>query len=508
MQGGLNMKRFYKIASGVENQPSRLLASVGLAFVVMTFINGFVGSMGGFPAFLSFVFCFFLLRTIVSEGNRMTHHLAMTSRQEIGYLLWDYSAGYLVLWGILRLAFLFSRVSGWGNISGSSALEFVRQMWETSLFEKWAYLFAGIVMFAFVLSLFPLVVIRERVRWVRYALMDAAVFALVCLGIGTFCRMRLEPDTGGRATCLIDHLLLCGGLKEYQEAFCIAGIVIFTLAVGCFVFWYSSRQYGPVPGQANPKFQKEKQKGKKKVFKRLPAVIGSAAAVCVVLLIVFFMPKDTTGDYVKVAEYLTKDTSMAPMEYGGSIYIPVHEDPKLDETWTAQGYLADRKERCDSRFYQIAVANLLYSDPTGNTDLVQTAGNNPVVYAPAQKVETAAAWKNDHIFLLWDEEWESESAYSHEPTGYAACTEDFVRGLRMQFPDVTYHVADFSDYDAYFTIRGYADMDQALEKGPQSGDWVGCILVKDNRFYFGNLDNQITGICLQQLRDVLGGNAR
>ena len=502
------MKRFYKIASGVEHQPSRLLASVALAFIVMTFINGFVGSMGGFPAFLAFVCCFFLLRTIAGEKTRITHHLAMTSKQEIGYLLWDYSAGYLLLWGILRLAFLFSRVSGWGNINGSSALQFVQQMWELSLFEKWAYLFAGIVMFTFVLSLFPLVVIREKTRFIRYALIDAAVFALACLGIGTFCNVRLEQDTTSRATCLVDHLLLCGELKAYQEALCITGMVLFTLAVGVFVFWYAAKQYGPVPGHVNLDFQKENKKTKKVAFQRLVAIGCSVAAVCVVILIVLFMPKDTTGDYVKVAQYLTKDTSMAPMEYGGTIYLPVNENPKLDETGTPQGYLADKKERCDSRFYQLAVANLLYTDPTGKTDLVQTAGVDAVVYAPAQEVETAAAWKADEVFLLWDEEWESESAYSHEPTGYSACTKDFVQGLYMQFSDATYHVSDFSDYDAYFTIYGYLDMDQALEKGPQTGDWVGCILVKDNKFYFCNYENQITGICLQQLRDVLGGNSK
>ena len=139
-------------------------------------------------------------------------------------------------------------------------------------------------------------------------------------------------------------------------------------------------------------------------FQRLVAIGCSVAAVCVVILIVLFMPKDTTGDYVKVAQYLTKDTSMAPMEYGGTIYLPVNENPKLDEIGTPQGYLADKKERCDSRFYQLAVANLLYTDPTGKTDLVQTAGVDAVVYAPAQEVETAAAWKADEVFLLWDEE--------------------------------------------------------------------------------------------------------
>ena len=51
-------------------------------------------------------------------------------------------------------------------------------------------------------------------------------------------------------------------------------------------------------------------------------------------------------------------------------------------------------------------------------------------------------------------------------------------------------------------------MEQALEEDPVDRDWVGCILVKDNKFYFGSYENQITGICLQQLRKVLGGNAK
>ena len=51
-------------------------------------------------------------------------------------------------------------------------------------------------------------------------------------------------------------------------------------------------------------------------------------------------------------------------------------------------------------------------------------------------------------------------------------------------------------------------MEQALEEDPVDGNWVGCILVKDNKFYFGSYENQITGICLQQLRKVLGGNAK
>lgn len=110
-------------------------------------------------------------------------------------------------------------------------------------FGKWAYFFAGMIMFAFVLSLFPLAVIREKVRWIRYALVDGAVFALVCLGINGVCRLKFEQKSSGRATCLIDHLLLCGRMRTWQEITCLLAMVVFILVIGAFVFSYASRQY-------------------------------------------------------------------------------------------------------------------------------------------------------------------------------------------------------------------------------------------------------------------------
>ena len=49
-------------------------------------------------------------------------------------------------------------------------------------------------------------------------------------------------------------------------------------------------------------------------------------------------------------------------------------------------------------------------------------------------------------------------------------------------------------------------MKDVLSVDKPRGDWVGCILVKDNMFYYGNYDNRITGINLQRLLKVLGGN--
>jgi len=101
------MKRFYKISCNADSKPVRLIVSVVLAFVVMLFINGFIGSMGGFPAFIAFVLAFYSLRTVTSAGNRIMHQLAMTSKRETGYLLRDYILKYLILWTVFRIAQFF-----------------------------------------------------------------------------------------------------------------------------------------------------------------------------------------------------------------------------------------------------------------------------------------------------------------------------------------------------------------------------------------------------------------
>ena len=497
------MKKFYKISANAESNPVRLVATVGLAVVVMLFINGFIGSMGGFPAFIAFTLVFFPLRTVVEAGNRITHQLSMSSKKETAYLMGSYCFAYLVLWGILRIAFLVSRVTGWGNLNGNSALDYVKELLSVSMLEKWAYLFAGILMFAFVVSLFPLVVIREHGKWLLYALLDGAGFALICIGINA-----------GDVTCVIDHLLLYGERNTGQEALFLAGIIVFTVVVAVLVFHFAAWEYGPKPGRMDEEAIRkaehlpgEKMKPKQKARTAFFAAAG-VAAILIVFVIVAFMPADTMGGYSKVAEFLTKDTLLGPMEYGGKIYAPVNREAELSDTDMPRGYLAGKNEDCSSRFYRKAVANLLYVDREGKEDYIQMKGADEGVYRPIEEIDGEQEWKEDTVFLIWDEDWNSESAYSHEPTGYTACSADLIEGLTMQFPTVNYRLADFDDYDAYFTIRSYSDTDEKIEKDTVHGNWVGCILVKDNRFYYGSYENQITGICLKQLLEVLGGNTK
>ena len=64
---------------------------------------------------------------------------------------------------------------------------------------------------------------------------------------------------------------------------------------------------------------------------------------------------------------------------------------------------------------------------------------------------------------MWDEEWQSESRYSKDVTGYTECDEDFIKSLEDTFGAVKINPADFKGYDAYFTIEGYKSMKDAIE---------------------------------------------
>ncbi len=484
-----------------------LAGSVLLAFLVMLFINEFIGSMGGIPAFLSFLAAFYIQRRAVLSGGRTSRRLAQDSKKEIRMMLVRYAVIDLFLWTVMKLVVIFSRISGWGNIGGMTAGEYFSHMYGSSMPERWAYLFAVILMFAFVLSLFPLVIIRKRKLWIGYLLADAAFFVAVCVGIAGICRLFIQKELAGRAVCVLDALLLCRPSQNLQIFLYIAGILAFTLLTMLAVYWISCKSYADTaertsePAEAS---ERGRRNGKRLL---LQGIAGLVCLLLVGLLLgrMLFGSRESQPHYEQAAECLTEDHRFGPMLCGEKIYLPVDRELDYYETGRAVGYLGYKGENCSSRFYELAVANLLYRSAQKNSDYLQMYGSDINSYGLAEKIEADASWKADDVFLLWDEDWESENRYTKDVTGYSICPKEMVLELEEQFREVDYRQEDFSDYDAYFTIRGYTELKEAIKEGVQPGDWVGCILVKDDCFYYGNYDNPITGKSLEMLMSAVGG---
>lgn len=497
------MKKFYRISGNVESTLGHLAVSIVLAFLVMMFVNVFVGGMGGIPVFAAFLLQFYLLRAVVLAGNRISHQLAMESKREVRYYFANYAAGYLFVWALMKIVILLSRVSGWGNIDGMTYGEYMDRIYGSTMLERWAYLFAGILMFAYVMSLFPLVMIRKRKSWILYLLGDSAAFAAVCEVITLVCRFFIEESKRRWSGCVLDGLLLCELPRRWEAVCYIAVLVLFAILVIVAAYRISLYVYCPKPAVMEWKEQSVRNW-------REYRSAATAALVAVLILTIgagyfLFGSQKYTAKYDKVAECLTEDAVLGPIVYDDEIYVPVDAEWDLVENGKTLGYLGYKGENCDSRFYELVIANLLYQDTSEGEEYLQMQGADFASFEKASTLQEEKNWEKDTVFLLWDEDWVSETAYSNA-TGYTVCGQQLILDLMEEYPDVRYDPSDFDDYDAYFSIRSYADMKAAFENENHVGNWAGCILVKNNKFYYCNYDNPITGVSLQQLLDVLGGN--
>lgn len=462
-----------------------LFLSVG----VMLLINALIGSMGGMPALVGFFCMYSFMRFFRKEKE--------TVEKEIVQQMIQYGVGYLLIWTVMNVVVFLSRISGWGNIDGITVGNYIEQLLDSTMMEKWAYFLTGVLMFSYIMSLFPLVVMKRRKVWGLYLLGDTVFFVLLCSGIAGICQhFFVEGARKNWAKCVLDDLLMCQMEKNWQPVLLLAGIFLVLVAVIIESYYISKKNFGKEEIPAKITLKKE----------------NLLIPVLVLILLVaggmgyFFFGDNSTGmAYHKVAECLTKDSYFGPMAYDGNIYLPVQEESEWTEELTPLGYLGYKGQNCDSRFYELAVSNLLYTEKGTMNKQLWMEGADSNYYRSALDVEEEASWKDKEVFLLWDEEWETQSSYGGGFTGYTVCTTELAEGLREAYPQVVYNEEDFKEYDAYFTIKAYDEMPDNREEAKDKGIWAGCILVKENKFYFGNTKNQITGELLEQLLDVLGG---
>ncbi len=512
------MKNFYRIAGKMESSPLHLGISLLFATAVMLFINGTIGAMGGIPLWVGMMVVFYVIRGIVIAGNRMPHHLANVSRDEVRYMFFSYGVGFFLLWAVMKILLMLAQMLGWGNINGMNASEYFDSIYGSTLVERWAYVFAAILMVSFVLSLFPLIVIRRRKLWIAYLLADGVVFWGLCWCVTRICKIWIPREDSRKIQSVMDALLLCVTPHKWQAGLFLFCAVFLMLVIMGISYKIARRHYGPRPGnmeqlpdyfqEDSEQVQKQKKRSRRKMLVVLCVAVGVIGVGTVgVLVTIISNNMEAENTYYKVAECLTEDHSFGPIVYDNEVYIPIQAELNLHETQKPLGYLAYKGENVESRIYKLTMGNLLYQG-AGNmgASYLEMYGADMNSYKRMDKVEEENRWTSDSVFVLWDEEWLDETAYSKERTGYSICEKGFVQTLENEFGVVAYHPEDFADYDAYFTISGYTDPKKAFGDEVNCGHWVGCILVKNNEFYYGNYENKITGVTLQELLDVLGGN--
>lgn len=447
-----------------------------LAFIAMEFVNVFIGRIGGIPVFAGFFVAYYLMHYKISAKKVME---ILPKR-----ILLMYMSIYTAVWALITVVMFMSIYTGWGNVKKLKVGEFFKGLYGTSLSETWEYIFAIILMLTFIASLFPLCIMNLRSCGRNYLVCDVLNWAVILLIVEFIDKNVINHK----------NMLQAGAMMLF--AMCL---LVGELCVICRVTSKDSS------------YIESENKRLYKLFRRLSTrtIISIAVTVSVVLVIAilyFFSPTDESGRYSKVAECLTEDYVMGPMIYNNTVYIPININMDYHKSGEPAGYIVYKNQNYNSKFYELTSSNLLYTDKKEEATYVQMYGVDNVSYKRLSVIEKANSWKDEKVFLMWDEEWERESSYNKDVTGFTECDRAFVSELESTFGEVELVVADFKDYDAYFTIAGYKSLKDAVEDEGRTGTWVGCILVKDDKFYYGNYENEITGVLLQKLRHIIGGN--
>lgn len=481
-----------------------LFLSIVLSFWVMTYTNSLIGGMGGIPVFVGFFVLFYSLRGKVEAGRSSTVSSIPTAKKERKKDLRDYVMGFVAVWLFMKVLEIFARITGWARIDGMTIAKYLQQLFSSTPIEYWAYFISGVIMAAYILSLFPLITIQRKKSWLIYFLADHVIFSVLCGLIAFLCRFHITERKRRWGTCVFDDLLLCKMPGFWTRVLCIfAGVLLLCVVLVC-VFriaeYFDCHRLGK---------QENKEKAKKKKSRKEYQIILVVAGVIICSLSAgigyfFFRSNKGNTEYEKVASCLTKDSVLGPMQYKDSIYIPVEADWDLTTRGKVLGYLGYKEQDCDSRFYELVIANFLYYEKIMGENYLQMDGADVGHFEEVSFLEEKKEWEKDKVFLLWDEDWLSQSRYS-KISGYTVASEALILALKEQYPKVSYHPNDFQDYDAYFTIRSYPEMEVEYDAKKEAGHWCGCILVKDNQFYYGSYENPIEGVTLQMLLDTLGG---
>ncbi len=441
-----------------------------LSFAVMEYVNLLIGRVGGFPVLAGVLVSYSVMR----YGSFARKNMAC------------YMGIYILTWFIGTVVLFISKYSGWGNIKKLGPAQYFKALYGSTLSEIWGYFFAIVLMLTVIVSLFPLTVIKNRKIYARYVLGNTLFWTIILIPLRFIDKK------------FVNH-------KVMWQAGCMMAFAVLLLVLELFVV-YRLVKYRYCDEHADRKVRIHRRRVRRKTLKAVIVIVPVVVIAVIVVYTYFMSPSNEPAEYEKVASCITNDDRLGPMVYDSQVYIPITIELDYAGTGSPLGYIVYKDQDYSSRYYEVAASNLLYMNKNGDDTYLQMAGNASNSYKKLSVVEKSNSWKDCSVFLMWDEEWQSESRYSKDVTGYTECDEDFIKSLEDTFGAVKINPADFKGYDAYFTIEGYKSMKDAIESDSHVGTWVGCILAKDDKFYYGSYDNEITGGQLQMLRHVLGGN--
>ena len=222
------------------------------------------------------------------------------------------------------------------------------------------------------------------------------------------------------------------------------------------------------------------------------------------LLIVFLVQTGCKKD-APVARALSNDTWLGPIVFSEDIYFIVPESFPEESNTKSLGFF-EFKDTESTWITRLIIGEDSIVGEIGDDShkCIKIRGGLSYDYEKASLVENEEIiFSKESTCMILAEKWLELAARSEDGKndGRYQASDEFVILLEQQFGVVTYHIEDFSEYDQLYEVVQYKNSD--LELGGGVPRFIGCIFYVNDKYYYGNYDNEITGVTLLQLNEII-----
>ncbi|MHC1683858.1 MAG: hypothetical protein AB6733_13040 [Clostridiaceae bacterium] len=228
-------------------------------------------------------------------------------------------------------------------------------------------------------------------------------------------------------------------------------------------------------------------------------IIFSIVALAIVIssgFIIFYV-KQHNGI---VARYVTDEHyRYSPVELNGDIYFPSNYNFQEHKKLKSIGHLGVRNKSFINDIL-LDTGDVLVEDEDNNYLHFTVQDDNTMTYSSAKFLQESDYIKNNmdayNKFVLCNDNDSNETRITIK--------KEMLNKIQEEFKIVKYNLEDFKNCDDIYYI--YVDSPKEKIHGRTFDNpiiYMGCILVKGDNFYYGNLTNEIKGDLKSELREYI-----
>jgi hypothetical protein len=492
------MKKLRALFFGLNTNRIHFLQALCIT-IAYNLITSMFDQSGVIVGFLFNLLLFAFLGAAVRPGNSLFCNLAMTRKEKVKevYQSFAFIISLIVLWKIvsgLIWNLILMRFSG----EGFQGFFSFNEPEVKKYYILQAYTFFTTMGFEFLL--FPILFITRTKNKIMYFIKAALVSVLPTW---MFCFFGILLS-GSQNKSWYSFLYLADAFMEFPQKVLLCALLYAAIFMAVSI-WAANKiawkQFEKEMGQRIYQIEKKAGKGRKKRWLLIAAAATGILCVTGVSALLFSEAKqlEKIRSLEVAGTQLTKDTVFGPMVMSGEVYLPSTYVPELKNE-EERGLFLYKGENQKDLLYGLLFANYAYTDQTDeNKTYCRVRGSDLHSYVRADHMEKMFDLENYKKAVILDPDFLDKQAgqVRNSRVGIHDLDLNVLNDLENMFGEVTYKTDDFDQIDSYYPVLGTREaygneewMSEA-EFYLNNSEVIGCILVRDGNYYYGNLNNPI-----------------